>query len=198
MHLPADITPDTSPEAAALEIMKIDVSGFDSERHELRRKMVSQRFVLGLVEMFEKFPDLPYVFFVHGETALASIQLPSATDLGLDLPAHAKLKKQVVKSLQSARAAITPQARDTLEALSFYFARLPSCEISRGSHRASGRAVMLHRQVFDRECLPLLTNTAMTGLDGELCAQLIRQRLNDLAAPAIAARDASTAAKIKM
>ena len=57
---------------------------------------------------------------------------------------------------------------------------------------------MLHRQVFDRECLPLLTNTAMTGLDGELYAQLIRRHLNDIAAPAIASRNASTTAKFKM
>lgn len=145
MQTPVEFSADTPLEDVVLALRAIDIPSFDSERYRQRSRLVTQRFVLGIVEMFEQLPDLPYVVYLPTSTALDLIGPPPPNDHSVAGQDYKKLTAKVKKGLQAARGAITPQSRDTLSAIHLFFNPLVS----------SPEGVKLSRHVFCRENLPV-------------------------------------------
>lgn len=171
MQKPIEVSADMPLADLVRDLKTINVPMFDSERHQMRSRLVTQRFVLGIIEMFEELPHLPYVVYRPTPTTLELIAPPPPDDPSVAGQDYKKLSAKVKKSLQAARGVIGPQARDTLSAIHLFFNPLVS----------SDAGVKLQRQVFCRENLPALVDPSVQQMSPELMASLVSKALAEIA-----------------
>ena len=156
------------------QILAISVPDFDAENVKTRRLLVRQRFILGLVEMFEKFDDLDFVLFCPEENVSTMIQIPKPDHQDKErMKDWMALSTRIQKSLQKARAAISPQFRDTRSALTWFFGSGPLYD--------NQRRVRLDRHLFSRENLPRLCDPELLNLTKEVISDINRQKLEGIA-----------------
>jgi hypothetical protein len=175
MQLTAAVSASTDPQVVASLVSMINVSLFDSEARAHRVNMVRQRFVLGLVEMFEQFPDMPYARFIPGRNTTEMVVGPVADHPWMESRQSSTVDKLIRKSLQTARASISPGSRDTRDALGLFFGGL----VGAGQTEA-----VLPRFLFQRSLLGRICDPSLRGLTPDLVAEIKAELLGELAAQA--------------
>lgn len=153
------------------EILDISIHDYDVQAAKRRDLLVRQRFVLGLVEMFEKIPELEFVLFCPEENVASMIKPPPAENYESRAEWRA-MTSRVQKSLQKARAAISPQSRDTKHALTWFFNNGPLFD---------SQSIRVDRSVFSRSNLPRLCDPQLERLDSSAVSELKREQLQRVA-----------------
>lgn len=140
MQTSVDINPDTPLDQVIQGIEKIHISDFDYERMRVRQKMIVQAFVLGVVKLLKSFPQLPFVVLHPNVNIVDMITPPKEGHISILDEKYNSLVRQVKKGMQSTRARISPQSRESADAIKLFFSPVSQDEEQGG--------YILHRTVF--------------------------------------------------